>query len=206
MPKFLNRFLLISLLVCSTTSLAEQILKVGVGNFPPFFIEDEKKGIFIEIIDEIFKQLPQYKVEYIFMSNHRTNYIKTVIDESNNLPYQLYFVKVDSAKILGKKNIFSDKLCTELNNGPISFNLKRDFAVVSLNQATQTQKKKNNAMGLYFISKANGNWSDPIPFKYNSNNNPFLNLMTLTNLDGWTVDPIKIDRQLIRSFWSRNIA
>ena len=55
MPNFLNRFLLISLLVCSTTTIAEQILKVGVGNFPPFFIENEKKGIFIEIIDEIFK-------------------------------------------------------------------------------------------------------------------------------------------------------
>ena len=42
-----------------------------MGNFPPFFIEEGERGIFIEIIDEIFKQLPQYKVEYIFMSNHR---------------------------------------------------------------------------------------------------------------------------------------
>jgi len=71
MPKILNYLLFISLLFCSTTSIAQQVLKVGVGNFPPFFIENGGKGIFIEIIDEIFKQLPQYKVEYVFMSNHR---------------------------------------------------------------------------------------------------------------------------------------
>ena len=90
MLNFLNRFLLISLLVCSTTTIAEQILKVGVGNFPPFFIENEKKGIFIEIIDEIFKQLPQYKVEYISMSNHRImheiNYGKSIDVACNVFP------------------------------------------------------------------------------------------------------------------------
>ncbi len=74
MPKILNHLLFIVLLVCSPISIAEQVLKVGVGNFPPFFIEDGKKGVFIEIIDEIFKQLPQYKVEYIFMSNNRILY------------------------------------------------------------------------------------------------------------------------------------
>jgi len=71
MPKILNYLLFIVFLVCSSISKAEQVLKVGVGNFPPFFIEDGKKGIFIEVIDEIFKKLPQYKVEYIFMSNNR---------------------------------------------------------------------------------------------------------------------------------------
>lgn len=71
MLKALNYFVFIVLLGCSAASTAEQTLKVGVGNFPPFFIEEGERGIFIEIIDEIFKQLPQYKVEYIFMSNHR---------------------------------------------------------------------------------------------------------------------------------------
>jgi len=51
--------------------MAKQVLKIGVGNFPPFFIEKEQKGIFIEITNEIFKQLPDYSVQYIFMSNNR---------------------------------------------------------------------------------------------------------------------------------------
>jgi polar amino acid transport system substrate-binding protein len=90
MPKFLKHFILISLLVCSATSMAEQILKVGVGNFPPFFIENGKRGIFIEIIDEIFAHFPQYKVEYIFMSNHRImheiNYGKSIDVACNVFP------------------------------------------------------------------------------------------------------------------------
>jgi polar amino acid transport system substrate-binding protein len=71
MQKILTYLLFVCILAYSTTSIAQQVIKVGVGNFPPFFIESDKKGIFIEIIDEIFKQLPQYKVEYKFMSNHR---------------------------------------------------------------------------------------------------------------------------------------
>lgn len=51
--------------------MAKQVLKIGVGNFPPFFIEKGNKGIFIDITNEIFKQLPEYTLQYIFMSNAR---------------------------------------------------------------------------------------------------------------------------------------
>jgi len=71
MRKLFNCLLVVYLLTTSATSLAQQVIKVGVGNFPPFFIESGNKGIFIEVVDEIFKQLPKYKVEYVFMSNHR---------------------------------------------------------------------------------------------------------------------------------------
>ena len=71
MQKKLHLLFIIPLLMFTTASLAQQIIKVGVGNFPPFFIENGTKGIYIEVINEIFKQLPKYKVQYIFMSNHR---------------------------------------------------------------------------------------------------------------------------------------
>tara|TARA_R110000737_G_scaffold273913_1_gene280747 strand:+ start:5449 stop:6195 length:747 start_codon:yes stop_codon:yes gene_type:complete len=90
MLKIISYIALLLLLVFSSTSLATQILKVGVGNFPPFFIENGKQGIFIEIIDEIFKQLPEYKVEYIFMSNnrilHEINYSKSIDVACNIFP------------------------------------------------------------------------------------------------------------------------
>ena len=71
MIKMSLRFILIYLLFFPTTLMASQVLKIGVGNFPPFFVEKDNKGIFIEITNEIFKQLPEYTVEYIFMSNNR---------------------------------------------------------------------------------------------------------------------------------------
>jgi len=71
MIKILFRLLLVSLLFSPHLIMAKQEIKVGVGNFPPFFVEEEQQGLFIEITEEIFKQLPDYSVKFIYMSNHR---------------------------------------------------------------------------------------------------------------------------------------
>lgn len=71
MQKLISLLFIVYLLIYSTISIAQQVVSVGVGNFPPFFIEKNNKGIFIEIINEIFKALPQYKIQYLYMSNHR---------------------------------------------------------------------------------------------------------------------------------------
>lgn len=68
--------------------MAKQMLKIGVGNFPPFFIEKENKGLFIEITEKIFEQLPEYDISFIFMSNHRLLYeinTGTIIDVACNI-------------------------------------------------------------------------------------------------------------------------
>ncbi|TWX46545.1 substrate-binding periplasmic protein [Colwellia hornerae] len=89
-PKILSGLFFTYLLLFSTISTAQQIIKVGVGNFPPFFIEKDTQGLFVEVIDEIFKNLPQYKVQYIPMSNnrilHEINYGKSIDIASNIFP------------------------------------------------------------------------------------------------------------------------
>ncbi len=59
------------LLLSSQLLPAKQALRVGVGNFEPFFIEKGERGLFLDITKEIFKLLPEYEVEFIFMSNTR---------------------------------------------------------------------------------------------------------------------------------------
>ncbi|PKG86059.1 hypothetical protein CXF85_03160 [Colwellia sp. 75C3] len=71
MFKILCRLLLVSLLFSSSFIMAKQDLRVGVGNFPPFFIEESQQGIFLEITEAIFKKLPEFNVKFIYMSNHR---------------------------------------------------------------------------------------------------------------------------------------
>jgi ABC-type amino acid transport substrate-binding protein len=71
MNKILQYVLIVFLLLSSSLVYAKQELHVGVGNFPPFFIEAENRGLFLDITREIFKKLPEYKVKFIFMSNHR---------------------------------------------------------------------------------------------------------------------------------------
>ena len=74
----LNRLLfvlvLLSLLLGSSITLAKQTLKVGVGNFPPFFIEKEQSGLFIEITEALFSELPEYDISFVFMSNNRLHH------------------------------------------------------------------------------------------------------------------------------------
>ncbi len=71
MIKILCRFLLISLLCSSSLLMAKQDLKVGIGNFAPFLQEKNHQGLFLELTEEIFKQLPSYNVQFIYMSNNR---------------------------------------------------------------------------------------------------------------------------------------
>lgn len=47
-------------------------LSLGLGDFGPFFIEQENRGLFKDLIEEVFKHLPQYQVSYRFgLSNFR---------------------------------------------------------------------------------------------------------------------------------------
>ncbi|QBG36385.1 substrate-binding periplasmic protein [Litorilituus sediminis] len=59
------------LVMLSSVAHAQKTLHIGVGNFPPFFIEHEQSGLFLEITKTIFAQLPDYSPSFIFMSNHR---------------------------------------------------------------------------------------------------------------------------------------
>ncbi|PCH96340.1 MAG: hypothetical protein COB83_06150 [Gammaproteobacteria bacterium] len=74
----LNRLLLalvlISLLLGSSITFAKQTLKIGVGNFPPYFIEKEQGGLFIEITQALFNELPEYDISFVFMSNNRLHH------------------------------------------------------------------------------------------------------------------------------------
>jgi len=71
MSKKFTLHLFLVLFVLSPLTLAQQVIRVGVGNFPPFFIEKENKGLFLDLTKAIFKEFPEYSVKFIFMSNSR---------------------------------------------------------------------------------------------------------------------------------------
>lgn len=71
MIKRLAQLLLALLITLSTCTQAKQPLHIGVGNFPPFFIEAQQSGLFLKITQTIFAQLPEYEPNFVYMSNHR---------------------------------------------------------------------------------------------------------------------------------------
>jgi polar amino acid transport system substrate-binding protein len=66
----MRRLLIVALIILASQVSAQQI-KVGVGNFKPYF--DGKSGLFTDLIEEVFKEMPQYqlKISATPMSNYR---------------------------------------------------------------------------------------------------------------------------------------
>ena len=62
-----------TLIICfvASTAQAKSVLRIGVGNFPPFFVEENQSGLFLDITKSIFQNLPEYEVKFVFMSNSR---------------------------------------------------------------------------------------------------------------------------------------
>jgi len=71
MSIFFKSYLLVLLLLFHPFLLAKQELRVGVGNFPPFFIENGERGLFLDITKKIFELMPEYDATFTFMSNSK---------------------------------------------------------------------------------------------------------------------------------------
>jgi len=71
MPLFFRFYLVVLLLLFPPFLFAKQDLRVGVGNFPPFFIEEGEKGLFLDITKAVFKLMPEYDATFTFMSNSK---------------------------------------------------------------------------------------------------------------------------------------
>lgn len=71
MYKFFRCCIFIIIFIMPSTIQAKQSLTIGVGNFPPFFIEKNESGLFIDITKAIFSDLSDYEITFIFMSNNR---------------------------------------------------------------------------------------------------------------------------------------
>ena len=71
MRTLLRYFTFILLVTLPCVIQAKQLLTIGVGNFPPFFIKQNESGLFLDITKAIFHNLPEYQIRFVFMSNDR---------------------------------------------------------------------------------------------------------------------------------------
>ena len=60
----------IALMTGASASFSKDLV-VGVANFEPFFIEENERGIFVDVIKEVFKLMPQHTIKFSFMTNRR---------------------------------------------------------------------------------------------------------------------------------------
>ncbi len=82
----------------------------------------------------------------------------------------MYTFKWDGMRA-GSPRLLSENLSTVLNDGPATFSKDGNMICFTRNQRTIDGKKQreDDHLGLYFATKVNGEWTEPIPFNYNSN-------------------------------------
>jgi len=112
----------------------------------------------------------KYQDGLVFMSNKRSQILKTIRDETGHLPYNLYYQKVDGKKASISSRLFSQALATDFNDGPVSFAKGGSVVYYSRNVDLEnvSNTKKSRTLGIFSASKnEDGSWSDPVAFEHN---------------------------------------
>jgi outer membrane protein OmpA-like peptidoglycan-associated protein len=72
--------------------------------------------------------------------------------------------------IVGKSELLKDNFLSKAHDGPVSFNSKGDWMVITKNTLGKKKGKETIMLSLYFSQLVNGEWTELTPFKYNSDN------------------------------------
>lgn len=126
-------------LLAFVASAAPQVLRIGVGNFEPFFIEETKSGLFLDLIKLAYKAEMEkgLKLEFSYMPNSRLmlELEKKNIDAAANIPLGAsvpfisypFFPLQDVAVTLKQRQIEIDTLSDLSKRSVIAFQGARDF-------------------------------------------------------------------------------
>lgn len=128
----------------------------------------------------------KYKQGIVFMSSARTNLLKTVRDETGQIPYNLFYQKVFNELVVGGDAvIFSENLVTEFNDGPVCFAKNEELIFYTRNTDINdvSNSIRNRTLGILISTKGKGErWHQSSSFEHNR---PDYNLIhPATNSDG----------------------
>jgi hypothetical protein len=103
----------------------------------------------------------------VYCSNRPVSGPRTGSTMQNNSFYKI----VESEKIGDGKwkpqQMFDESLSSNFHDGPVSFNEKGDYMVLSRCFDVKTSAKATSKFGLFFADKQNGNWGNLQEFEFN---------------------------------------
>ncbi len=113
----------------------------------------------------------KYKQGIVFMSSARTNLLKTVRDETGQIPYNLFYQKVFNELVVGGDAvIFSENLVTEFNDGPVCFAKNEELIFYTRNTDINdvSNSIRNRTLGIFISTKGKGErWHQSSSFEHN---------------------------------------
>jgi len=84
-----------------------------------------------------------------------------------------YYINLQQVQFLndstvGKSELLKDNFLSKAHDGPVCFNSKGDWMVITKNTLGKQKGKETIMLSLYFSQLVNGEWTELTPFKYNS--------------------------------------
>lgn len=97
-----------------------------------------------------------------FISNRRTNFMVTYIDQNDELLYHVFRAPLESSGSLGKPKLFAPRHQPRFNAGPLTFsaNGATMIATHNLENTIRGSKEQSNRLGLYTTQKRNKGWQE----------------------------------------------
>ncbi|MGM0530673.1 MAG: PKD domain-containing protein [Bacteroidota bacterium] len=122
-----------------------------------------------------------YRNGIVFCSNRPDDLFIKFLTKENKENFNIYFINPGDTITWEDAGIFDNNLVTRFNDGPVTFNPRKQIIYYSRNRNTETKMKdianSENTLGLFSAKKQNGCWSDIRSFPYNSgdyhNTTPF---------------------------------
>ena len=131
----------------SLYTIKESAFNSGMGDFAPSF----------------------YKNGIVYASKSvNTKAIHPTYGWDDSYYINLKHVELINDSVLGKNELLKDNFLSKAHDGPVSFNSKGDWMVITKNTLGKQKGKETIMLSLYFSQLVNGEWTALTPFKYNS--------------------------------------
>jgi outer membrane protein OmpA-like peptidoglycan-associated protein len=120
-----------------------------------------KKAFFSSDIYDEFSPV-YYKNDIVFCSNRNLSLLNRSTDQNKGL-FKIYFVDTTLDSEWQSARLFSKKLTTSLNDGPVTFNKWRDTIYYSRNLEVNNKlsdvANPRNRLGIFYAVKIDGQWA-----------------------------------------------
>ncbi|NNE55997.1 MAG: OmpA family protein, partial [Flavobacteriales bacterium] len=113
-----------------------------------------------------------YKDGLVFCSDRKSNVFVTTLDSANNFTSSLFYIERNGDKFKDRPELFRD-VASFMNEGPACFSAEGDVMYFTSNLHRTSFSKKQNRLGIYRSELIGSEWSDPVPFEFNSPDNTY---------------------------------
>ena len=113
-----------------------------------------------------------FKDGLVFCSDRRNEFLMSYTDYNNTPLTNLYFSQQKKNGRFENASLFAKELTTFMYEGPACFSADGDIVYITrsidVSSRNKNSSRRDTTLGIFISRKVNGNWSNPVSFRFNS--------------------------------------